>query len=479
MSQISDRAARSSTSASGAGEPTIDRRTWIGLIVVVASQLMVILDGTIVTVALPRIRDDLGFSEVSQSWVMNAYVLAVGGLLLLGGRLGDLIGRRRALLYGIALFTAASLLGGLATSAWMLLTARVLQGVGAALAAPTALGLIVANFPPGPDRAKAISWFSLGAASGGALGLLLGGVLTEQLSWHWVMLVNVPIGAAILLAAPFTVDETPRQTGHLGIWDTLLSAAGVAAVVFGFIRASEVSWTDPATTASLAVGAATLAAFAVRQRRTSHPLLPPRLVNSARKAAPFVVMLLLPGAMMGMFTFMTLHLQDVMGYSVVASGFAFLPFMVLNIGLTVTGITARLVARLGAAPVLMAGLSLAIVGLLWLSFVGPESTFVSAILAPSMIMGAGIGLSVAPANVLIVDNSPAADAGAASGLMQALLQVGGALGLATLMTVFGPLQRSDPSGTATGTTILAGSSFAVVALLVLVVAYRPRRAAEA
>ncbi|WP_374611289.1 MFS transporter [Gordonia sp. (in: high G+C Gram-positive bacteria)] len=169
---------------------------------------------------------------------------------------------------------------------------------------------------------------------------------------------------------------------------------------------------------------------------------------------------------------MTLHLQDVMGYSVVASGFAFLPFMVLNIGLTVTGITARLVARFGAAAVLMAGLSLATAGLVWLSFVGPDSTFAAAILAPSMIMGAGIGLSVVPANVLIVDNSPAADAGAASGLMQALLQVGGALGLATLMTVFGPLQRSDPSGTATGTTILVGSSFAMVALLVLVVAYR-------
>lgn len=286
------------------------------------------------------------------------------------------------------------------------------------------------------------------------------------------MLVNVPIGVAILIAAPFTVDETPRQPGHLGLWDTLLSAAGVAAVVFGFIRASEVSWADPVTIASLAVGASTLTAFAIGQRRTSHPLLPPRLVNSARRAAPFVVMLLLPGAMMGMFTFMTLHLQDVMGYSVVASQFAFLPFMVLNIGLTVTGITARLVARFGAAAVLMAGLSLAIAGLVWLSFVGPDSTFAAAILAPSMIMGAGIGLSVVPANVLIVDNSPAADAGAASGLMQALLQVGGALGLATLMTVFGPLQRSDPSGTATGTTILVGSSFAMVALLVLVVAYR-------
>ncbi|MCZ4536738.1 MFS transporter [Gordonia terrae] len=327
MSQTTDSVAPAAGSDTAGS--TIDRRTWIGLVVVVASQLMVILDGTIVTVALPRIRDDLGFSEVSQSWVMNAYVLAVGGLLLLGGRLGDLIGRRRALLYGIALFTTASLLGGLATSAWMLLIARVLQGVGAALAAPTALGLIVANFPPSPDRARAISWFSLGAASGGALGLLLGGVLTEQLSWHWVMLINVPIGVAILIAAPFTVDETPRQPGHLGLWDILLSAAGVAAVVFGFIRASEVSWADPVTIASLAVGASTLTAFAIRQRRTSHPLLPPRLVNSARRAAPFVVMLLLPGAMMGMFTFMTLHLQDVMGYSVVASGFAFLPFMVL------------------------------------------------------------------------------------------------------------------------------------------------------
>ncbi|GAC66500.1 MFS transporter [Gordonia soli] len=449
---------------------SMDRRTWIGLAVVVASQLMIILDGTIVTVALPRIRDDLGFSEVSQSWVMNAYVLAVGGLLLLGGRLGDLIGRRRALLYGIAVFTAASLLGGLAVNAQMLLAARILQGVGAALAAPTALGLIVANFPAGPARSRAISWFSLGAASGGAIGLLLGGVLTEQLSWHWVMLVNVPIGLAILALAPLTVDETDRQRGHLGIADTVLSATGVSAVVYGFIRASEQSWSDPATLVSLTVGVIALAGFTIRQRRSTHPLLPPRLVNTLPKVAPYLVMLLLPGAMMGMFTFTTLHLQDVLRYSVIASGFAFLPFMALNIGLTVSGVTARLVARFGAARILLVGLFLAIVGLLWLSRIGPDSSFLVDILAPSMVMGAGIGLSIVPANVLVVDNSPEADTGAASGLMQALLQVGGALGLATLMTVFGPLQREDPSGTATGTTILVASAFAGVAFVALAIA---------
>ncbi|MEO9328415.1 MFS transporter [Gordonia aurantiaca] len=455
--------------------PATARRAWAGLAVVVLGQLMVILDGTIVTVALPRIRDDLGFGEVSQAWVMNAYVLAVGGLLLLGGRLGDLYGRRRALLIGIALFTGASLLGGLAGSAAVLLVARVLQGMGAALAAPTALGLIVANFPPGPDRARALSWFSIGAASGGALGLLLGGVLTEQLSWHWVMLVNVPIGLVILIAAPFTVDETPRQPGHLGVADTILSAVGVSAIVFGFIRASEIAWTDPGALVSLGVGVVTLAAFTVLERRTRHPLLPPRLVNSLQRSAPFVVMLLLPGAMMGMFTLMTLHMQDIMGYSVIASGFAFLPFMTLNIALTIVG-TPRLAARFGAVPVLMTGLLMVVAGLLWLSAIGPESTYAASILAPSMIMGAGIGLAVVPVNMLVVDNSPAADAGAASGLLQALLQIGGALGLATLMTVFGPLQRNDPSGTATGTTILVAAMFAVAALVVLAAAYLPRRA---
>ncbi|WP_068273050.1 MFS transporter [Aldersonia kunmingensis] len=449
--------------------PTVDqavsRRAWFGLAFIVTSQLMIVLDGTIVTIALPDIRDDLGFSAVDQSWVMNAYALTVGGLLLLGGRAGDIIGRRRALIVGTTIFTLASLLGGFSTTGWMLILARVAQGVGAALAAPTALGLIAENFPDGPHRARAISWFSIGAASGGAIGLIAGGVLTAQLSWHWVMFVNVPIGLAVLIGAPLTVSESSRISARFDIPGAIASTVGMTAIVHGFIRAAEQRWTDPIALGSLVLGAGALIVFALVERRTDQPLLPRRVIDSAAKLAPFAAILFIPGAMIGMFTFVVLFLQDVKGYDALATGLAFLPFMALNIGLVVTGTTARVVERFGAERTVIGSLVLMVGGLLWMALLRPESTFLASILGPSLLLGVGVGLAFVPLSALVVRNAPISDTGAASGLMQMGIQVGGALGLAVLMTIYGPLQRNDPSGTAIGPTLLVAAVFAVAALI--------------
>ena len=463
------------TTAPTAAADTVSRRTWFGLAFIVASQLMIVLDGTIVTIALPEIRNDLGFTPVDQSWVMNAYALSVGGLLLLGGRIGDVIGRRRALLVGTAVFTVASLLGGFATEGWMLLAARIAQGVGAALAAPTALGLIAQNFPPGPGRTRAISWFSIGAASGGALGLLLGGILTTQLSWHWVMFVNVPIGLAILLAVPFTVAEGARVRGRFDAAGAVTSTVGMTALVYGFIRAAEHAWTDPGALVAFALGAAGLIAFVLVERRAGQPLLPPRILDSRAKLAPYVAILLIPGAMIGMFTFVVLFLHDVKGYDSLTTGLAFLPFMLVNLGLVVSGVTARVVDRFGPQRTLTSAIALFVVGLVWMSLLGPASSYAASILGPSLVLGVGAGLAFVPLSALVVQNAPAEDTGAASGLMQTGIQVGGALGLAVLMTVYGPLQRSDPSGTATGPTILVAAGFALAALVALLfLGRRPR-----
>ncbi|MFE3280706.1 MFS transporter [Nocardia sp. NPDC059239] len=443
----------------------ISRRAWFGLTFIVASQLMIVLDSTIVTIALPNIRDALGFSAVDQSWVTNAYALTVGGLLLLGGRIGDIIGRRRALIVGTAIFTSASALGGCADAGWILIAARIAQGTGAALAAPTALGLIAQNFPDGPHRARAISWFSLGAASGGAIGLLLGGLLTAQLSWHWVMFVNVPIGAAIMIGTPLTIAKGPRIGGTLDLPGALASTVGMTAAVYGFIQAAQRSWTDPTALGAQTLGGAALAAFAAIERRATQPLLAPRILNSGTKIAPFLAILLIPGAMLGMSTFVVQFLQDVRGYNALETGLAFLPFMAMNIGLVVSGTTARAVERFGPERSLVAAMVLLVAGLLWMSTIGPASPLIPSVLGPFLILGAGAGLAFVPLSALVVRNAPPADAGAASGLMQMGIHVGGALGLAVLMTVYGPLQRSDPSGTATGPTILVAAIFAAVALI--------------
>src|SRR5215211_5303080 len=297
----------------------------LALTIIAASQLMVVLDATIVNIALPQMQQALGFSTTSLSWVLNAYTLAFGGLLLLGGRAGDILGRRRVFIAGILLFTFASFLGGLATSSGWLLAARALQGVGAAIAAPTALSLITTNFAEGQARNRAFGVFSAVAVSGGAIGMLAGGILTSWLSWRWVLFVNVPIGLLLAALAPLYIAESERQPGRFDLAGAFTSTAGMTALVYGFIRAAEEGWSDAGTIGSFAAAVVLLAAFLSIETRIRQPITPLHMLRERNRAGTYVIMLALAAALFGQFFFLTLFVQDVLGYSPLRAGIAFLP----------------------------------------------------------------------------------------------------------------------------------------------------------
>lgn len=453
--------------------PRLTARAVAALAVIVGAQLMVVLDGTIVTVALPSIRDALGFTPTGLSWVMNAYALAFGGLLLLGGRAGDVIGRRRALVVGVLVFVVASLVGGIASSATVMILARVAQGVGAALAAPSTLSLIVTTFAEGYARNRAIAIASAASASGAVIGLVAGGALTSGVSWRWVMLVNAPIGLALAVAAPFVLAETPRRISRFDVPGALTSTVGMTALVYGFVRAGSHGWSDPQTVASLVLGAVLLVVFVAIERRTAEPLLPLRLVSSARKATPFAAMLLVPAAMMSFFYFTTLFVQDVLGFTALQTGLAFVPLAGLI--LVSSWVTPPLMARFGARPLVLTGLSALLVGLVMISNVSAESTYLGSLLVPVMILGIGGGLTFTPLMTLVMGTMRPEDAGAASGLLQAAQQVGTAMGLGVLTTVYASALRGGTVVDGISTSILVGASFTVLALVGLAI-FAPRRA---
>ena len=470
-----------SPSAPTTAEPTTpaappDHARWrapLALAVIVGAQLMVVLDGTIVTVALPAIRDALGFSPTGLSWVMNAYALAFGGLLLLGGRAGDVIGRRRALVVGVLVFVVASLVGGIASSDVVMILARVAQGVGAALAAPSTLALIVSNFEEGRPRNRAIAVVSAAAASGAVIGLVAGGALTSGLSWRWVMLVNVPIGLALVVAAPFVIAETPRRVGRFDLAGALTSTLGMTALVYGFVRAGSDGWSDAQAIGSLVAGMVLLGVFVSIERRTAEPLLPLRLVASARRAAPFVAMLLVPAAMLSFFYFVTLFVQDVLGFSALETGLAFAPLALLI--LASSWVTPGLMARFGARGLSVVGIVVLLAGLLLISRITPESTYVGSLLLPIMVLGAGGGLTFTPLTTLIMGTIPPEDAGAASGLLQTAQQVGGAMGLGILTTVLASATRTGSVGDGISSSLLVGAGMVVLALVAVTVLARPTR----
>jgi EmrB/QacA subfamily drug resistance transporter len=296
----------------------------VALFVILTAQLMVVLDNTIVNVALPHIQRGLGFSGTNLSWVINAYILVFGGLLLLGARAGDLLGRRRTFLMGIAVFSLASLAGGFATTSWMLLAARALQGIGGALAAPSALAILTTMFAEGPERMRALSLFTTVSAAGGATGLVAGGLLTQFLSWRWVMFVNVPIGIAVFVLARFVINETPRRHGRLDIVGAITSTLGVAGLAFGLVEAGTDGWASSTTIGSLVVGAALLCVFVSHERRAEEPVLPLSLLAHPTRNAANVSRGLVYAGMYGMFFFLSQFFQDVRGYSPLEAGVAFL-----------------------------------------------------------------------------------------------------------------------------------------------------------
>lgn len=443
-------------------------RPGLTLAILLISQLMLFLDASVVFVALPRISSGLHFSPAGLSWVTNAYTLSFGGLLLLGGRAGDIFGRRRVLLAGIVVFTVASLAAALAADPALLLAARAAQGVGAAFAGPSTLALIASNFAAGPARNRALGAFAAVSGVSLSLGLLAGGILTAWGSWRWVFIVNLPIGGAVLALAPRFVRETVRQPARLDLPGALTSTVGMVALVYGFIRAAGSGWTDPLAIAAFPVAAVAGALFAVAERRAAEPLVPGWLFADRDRVGAYLNMLFLPATMFGTFYFLTQFVQEVLGYGPLRAGLAFLPLSLSLFG--TSRIVARLVTRFGARPPMVAGASLIIAGAAWLSQISADGGYLAVAFGPLVLIGVGTGLSFFPLNLTILSSVPAGSAGSASGVLQAMQQVGASLGLAVLVTVYtsggagsGPVDTATVAGRRTLTTAMA-HGFAVAAL---------------
>ncbi|MGH9095272.1 MAG: MFS transporter, partial [Acidimicrobiales bacterium] len=389
--------------------------------------------------------------------------LTFGGLLLLGGRAGDMFGRRRTLMIGLIIFTGSSLLGGLATSSAWLLAARALQGIGAALAAPSTLALISATFDEGPARNRALGVFTAVSAGGGSLGLILGGALTAWASWRWVLFINVPIGLAIVALAPRFITEPPRNRGRLDLSGGLLSTAGLATLIYAFIRVAD-HGRALSTTGLFALAAALLTAFVVHETRVADPLMPLHLLADRVRAAGFLDMLLVPSAMFGMFFFTSQFLQRALGYSPLKAGLAFLPLTALIFA--GSRVTPRIVGRVGPAPLLVTGLAFLTAGLAWLSQTSTHAGYLTGLFGPLLLFGLGAGAAFMPLTVTILSGVDRDNAGAVSGMLQTMQQVGGSLGLAVLVTIASADGQSAALLTGAGLTALA----ALIALSVLRVA---------
>ena len=438
------------------------RASTIALAIIVTCQLMVVLDATVVNIALVPIKHSLHFSTAGLSWVIDAYSLAFGGLLLLGGRAGDVYGRRRMLIVGLTIFTTASLLGGMATSSTMLLVTRAVQGIGAALAAPSTLSLISATFEEGPARNKALGIFTAVSAGGGSLGLILGGALTSWVSWRWVMFINVPIGIAIILLAPRFVPEPPRNGGRLDVAGAALVTGGLASLIYGFIRLAE-HGSRSVTLSSFALSALLLFSFVRVEQRRTQPLLPMRLLTDRLRGPAYLTMMLVPMVMYGLFFFISQYLEADLHFSAIGAGLAFLPMTGLIF--TSSRITPRLVGRIGARPILLFGLFTLGVATLWISRATPSEGYFESIFGPLVLFGMGAGCCFLPLSVTILTGVPRADAGAASGMLQTMQQTGGAVGVAALTSIAAAHGRSD--------ALVSGAGIIAVALVVAYFFIRP------
>ncbi|HCU94465.1 MAG TPA: MFS transporter [Actinobacteria bacterium] len=399
---------------------------------------MVVLDAAIVNVALPHIQRALGFSGNGLEWVVTAYAVTFGGLLLLGGRSGDLLGRRRIFIAGLLLFSGASLLGGFATSATWLLAARALQGVGGAMIAPTALALITTTFPEGPPRNRAMGVYAAMSGGGAAVGLVAGGLLTTYLSWRWVLFVNVPIGILVATVAPYVLAESARQRGRFDLPGAIAGTGGVALLVYGLSNASTDAagvshWGDTKVIVSLVAAAVLLVSFVVIEWRSRHALLPLRLLANRSRSGAYLIMLCLATAMFGIFFFLTIFVQEVLGYSALRSGLAFLPFAAMIV--VMSGIVSQLISRTGARPLMLTGTAVAAGGMYWFSHLTEHSSYLGGLLGPMLVTSAGLGMLFVPLSLVALNRVRGEDSGVASSLLNTGQQVGGAIGLAALGTV--------------------------------------------
>jgi EmrB/QacA subfamily drug resistance transporter len=415
---------------------TPDRSRWAALYVLCAGMLMIVLDVTIVNVALPSIQGDLGFSQSSLAWVVNAYLIAFGGLLLLAGRLGDLIGPRRVFLAGLAIFTTASLACALAQTQGMLIGARFVQGVGGALTSAVILGMIVTMFPDPREQAKALGVYGFVASGGASIGLLAGGVLTDAISWHWIFFVNLPIGVAVALGALRLVEDR----GGIGLREgadvpgAVLLTGGLMLGVYAILQVGEHGWLATRTLVLGAIALALLTAFVLRQARIANPLMPLRLFRSRNATGANVVMVLLIVGMFGVFFLGALYLQQILGYDALEVGLAFLP-NTLVMGALSLFVAGRLAMRFGPKPVLAASLPLIAAGLALFTRAPVDGSYVEHVLPVTILLGVGAGLATPAIMMLAMSGATPEDAGMASGLVNTTAQVGGAIGLAVLATL--------------------------------------------
>jgi EmrB/QacA subfamily drug resistance transporter len=456
--------------APGAGTASAARRKLgLALLVIATAQLMLVLDDTIVNVALPTIQRSLHMPPSHLNWVASFYALTFGGLLLAGGRAGDLFGRLRMFRVGLIVFAAASMAGGLAPNSAVLLVARVVQGGGAAMAAPAALSLVTTTFPAGPERTKALGVYGGMAGPGSVLGLLLGGTLVEYVSWRWVLFINVPIAVAVLLGSRILVSGG-REHGPLDLVGAVTATAGIGSVVYGLTNGAANGWSDPVTLGCFAAGAFALAAFIVRERTYRAPLVPITVLRDRSRAGAYAVMLLLGAAMLAMFYLLTLYLQIVRGYPALRTGLAYLP-VIAGTGVAV-GLAPRLLTKLPARAVIAVGLILYAGAMLWCGWqLTPTSDYFAVILPALAVAGAGSGLVFVAATAVAVHGVAPHDSGAAAGLLNMGLQVGASLGLSALASVAGIVTRDHRAGHPIAGALTDGyASGLLVAALFLAVA---------
>ncbi len=412
----------------------VTRNGGLALAVICVAQLMVVLDATVVNVALPKIRNDLGFSTDNLTWVITAYSLTFGGLLLFGGRTGDFFGRRRMFMIGVSLFAGASLVGGLATSEVMLIGARAAQGAGGAIAAPTALALLATTFTEPAARARAFGVFAAMAASGGALGLLLGGTLTDLASWRWALIINVPIGAIVLILAPRVLNESQGSGTKLDLPGAISVTAGMSILVYGLTKAASDGWGSTTTIVTLAIAAALLVAFVFIEHVSSHPLMPFRIFANRNRTGAYLIMLFLAAALFTTFYLMAQYLQDVHGWSPFRTGLGFLPMPVTIMFMSLV-VVRRLIPTIGIRPFLTIGPILAIVAMVAFSRLTAASTYWE-FLGCILVLGLGMGCSFVPLTMTAVNGVAPHETGLASALLNTGQQLGGAIGLAVFGTVF-------------------------------------------
>jgi len=448
-------------------------RVATGIAIVLVAQLMLVLDATVVNVALPAIDTDLGFGPASLSWVLNAYTLAFGGLLLLGGRLGDVRGRLHLFEIGLGVFTLFSLLGGLAQTPTELIAARALQGAGAAMAAPSVLALLTTSAPDQAARNRALALFGAVSSAGASIGLLLGGVVTDVGSWRWTLYINVPIGLAVLFLAPRFVRETPRRPGRFDLVGALTATLGAVAVVWSFIGTPEHGWLSGRTLGGFAAGLVLLAVLARTEVRHPHPLIQPHLMRNRNRVAALAAMALVIGANLSMFFLVVQYDELVLGLGPFETGLAFLPF---SLGVfAMSRVTPWLITRVGPRRMIMTGTSAMVVGYAWLSGITATDGYLGAVFGPVLIAGLATGLVFMPVTATVLADVEPEHAGSASGLLQTTQQLGAAVGVAAIVSVYAAGAVPGEFVPGVRAAFLTSAAFSLVAFLVTAAFLRPQR----